>query len=348
MGYVGASPNEYLVCTRDGQIDRKRSGQGMRIWKWPWLSVSIIPTTVQRLEFTADQITRERIGVQVSGVAVYRVAEPLIAYRVLTFHDGTLADTLREMFVGAARRVIANLTLDECLMRRKEAIAGFLLEEISPVVGGNGRVEDTTTRGWGIVIDTIEINQVRILSEHVFANLQAPYRAEIGARAEQAQIEAKRETRILAAGAEIAAIEAERSRVEVAHRKQVLERDHAAMLAQREQEAEQARARKQAELALELRRAEAEANERVHELEAAHEKRLAELEQAMAQTRTVRELVTHALPKIAEALRPEYGNVHVTQFGGDGSTGPLAAVPQAIAQLLAIAKSFGLELPVRE
>jgi flotillin len=43
-GYIGAQPSEYLVCTRHGHVDPKRSGQGMRIFKWPWLSVSIVPT----------------------------------------------------------------------------------------------------------------------------------------------------------------------------------------------------------------------------------------------------------------------------------------------------------------
>src|SRR5678815_649213 len=75
-GFVGAKPSEYLVCTRRGAVDRSRSGQGRRIFKWPWDSVSIVPTTLQRIEFTADQVTRERVGVQVTGIAVYRIAEP--------------------------------------------------------------------------------------------------------------------------------------------------------------------------------------------------------------------------------------------------------------------------------
>src|SRR3954471_12595395 len=146
-GYVGAKPSEYLVCTRKGEVDRKRSGQGMRIFKWPWLSVSIVPTTLQRIEFTADQVTRERVGVSVSGIAVYRIAEPLLAFRVLNFTYGEaasekLAATIREMFIGAARRLVANLSLDECLTRRKETIAGFLMDEIAPVVGGEGALED--------------------------------------------------------------------------------------------------------------------------------------------------------------------------------------------------------------
>jgi len=116
-GYVGAKPSEYLVCTHRGQVDRRRSGQGMRIFKWPWLSVSIVPTTLERIEFTADQVTRERVGVTVTGIAVYRIAEPLLAFRVLNFTYGEaasekLAATMREMFVGAARRLARSFGLE--------------------------------------------------------------------------------------------------------------------------------------------------------------------------------------------------------------------------------------------
>src|SRR5258705_7212041 len=178
-GWITAKPSEYLVCTRRGQIDRRRSGQGARIFKWPWEAVSIVPTTLQRIEFVADQITREHVGVTVTGIAVYRIAEPELAYRVLNFTYGEaasekLAHTLREMFIGAARRLIANLALDECLTRRKEAIAAFLMAEIAPVVSGDGAPHNTTDRGWGVVIDTIEIQDVQIQSAQVFAHLQAP------------------------------------------------------------------------------------------------------------------------------------------------------------------------------
>ncbi|HSD86644.1 MAG TPA: hypothetical protein VLB44_03990 [Kofleriaceae bacterium] len=422
-GYVGAKPSEYLVCTHRGQVDRKRSGQGMRIFKWPWLSISIVPTTLQRIEFTADQVTRERVGVTVTGIAVYRIAEPLLAFRVLNFTYGEaasekLAATMREMFVGAARRLIANLALEECLTRRKESIAGYLMEEIAPVVGGEGSPDDTTAKGWGVVIDTIEIQQVRIQSQQVFAHLQAPYRAEIAARAElaeldrqrqlaerraeterlskEAQLDAMRATRMLEArteaetaeveareagrraemaaaaarrnaeierdrvlhqisiaeaqrrakaAAEVAALEAERMRLEATHAQTVLEREQHQQLESARQAAEHALARGQAELSLELRRRDAEEKEHENLLEAAHQRRLAEIEQLLAQGRVLHNLVTHGLPKIAEALSQTFGTVHYTQIGGDAKGSPLGAVPAALAQILSVAKSFGLELP---
>ncbi len=422
-GYIGAKPSEYLVCTRKGEVDRKRSGQGMRIFKWPWLSVSIVPTTLQRIEFTADQVTRERVGVSVSGIAVYRIAEPLLAFRVLNFTYGEaasekLASTLREMFIGAARRLIANLSLEECLTRRKEAIAGFLMEEIAPVVGGEGAPDDTTTRGWGVVIDTIEIQQVQIQSQQVFAHLQAPYRAEIAARAEladlerqrqlaerraeterlsqEAQLEAVRATRArkarteaeateveareaarraemtaaaarrnaelerdrslhqiqiaeeqrrAKAAAEVAALDAERARVEAMHAQAALEAEHQRALEASQQAAEHERARAQAELALELRRREAEVKDHEGLLAAQQQARLAEIERMLVQGRVMQELVGKGLPKIAEALSQSFGTVHYTQIGSGDGGGPLQAVPAALAQLLALARSFGVELP---
>jgi regulator of protease activity HflC (stomatin/prohibitin superfamily) len=404
-GFVGAQPSEYLVCTRDGDVDMRRSGRGMRIFKWPWHSVSIVPTTLQQIEFTADQVTRERVGVQVTGVAVYRIAVPLIAFRVLDFTYSEaatekLAATLREMFVGSARRLIANLSLDECLTRRKEAIAGYLMEEIAPVVGGEGSPDDTTTKGWGVVIDTIEIQSVTIQSAQVFAHLQAPYRAEIAARAElaeldrqrqlaerraeterlsqEARLESVRATRMLEARTEAEATEveareaarraemqaaaarrsAELERDRVLHQIQIAEEqrrakaaaDVAALDAERariELEIEHDKAVKlaQASLAVELRKRDADEKEYENQLEAAHQTRMAEIEKALAQGRVLHNLVTHGLPQIAEALSQTFGTVHYTQIGGSGEGGPLQAVPTALAQLIALAKSFGLELP---
>lgn len=426
-GWIGAKPSEYLVCTRRGMIDRKRSGQGVRIFKWPWETIAIVPTTIQRIEFVADQITREHVGVSITGIAVYRIAAPELAFRLLNFTYGEaasekLAATLREMFVGAARRLVANLSLHECLTRRKETIATFLMEEIAPVVGGEGAPEDTTTRGWGVVIDTIEIQQVQIQSDLVFNHLQAPFRAEIATRAELAeleraqkvaerraeterlsqeahlesvratralkarteaeaaevesreaarraemvaavarrnvelerdralhQIEIAEEQRRARAAAELATLEADAVRVEAIHRAGLLEQERGHALAMQRLAAEGEVRRTGAGVEHELRRREAETREVESQLEATAQRRLAEVEILLAQSRTMRELVAHALPQLAAALRPHAETLHYTHIGGPGAeAGPLGAVPQAISQVLALARSFGLELPKRE
>jgi uncharacterized membrane protein YqiK len=194
-GYVSAKPSEFLVHVRRGKVRSKSSGQGVTCFKWPHDAVAIIPTSLQRLQFVADQVTVEKVGVSVTGLAVYRIADPLLAYRVLNFAyperaQQKLEETLTAMFVGATRRLVANLSIDECLQKRKSAIAEELLREIAPVVGGSGRPDDTTDRGWGVVLDTIEIQEVRVSSATVFAAMQAPFRAALEQRARAARAEA--------------------------------------------------------------------------------------------------------------------------------------------------------------
>lgn len=191
-GRISARPSEFLVHMRRGRL-LPGSGQGASCWKWPGDSVAVVPTTVQKLQFSADQITVEKVGVEVTGLAVYRIAEPLIAFRMLNFSfperaQEKLEELLVEMFVGAARRLVANLSVEECLARRKEGIAEELMREIAPVVSGQGRLADGTEQGWGVILDTIEIQDVHVLSPTVFSNMQARYRQEQELKAREAAL----------------------------------------------------------------------------------------------------------------------------------------------------------------
>ncbi len=198
-GRVSAKPSEYLIKIRKGRV--VRHGPGLSVFLWPGDSATVLPTSIQRAAFTADQITSEKVGVAVTGIAVYRVADPLLAFRMLDFSDGQrsldqLGAILRDMFIGAARRLVATMTVEQCLTRRKESIAQELMREIQPVVSGQGRSDDATDQGWGIVIDTIEIQDVRILSERVFADLQAPYRAALELSSRRSQVQRDEEVHL--------------------------------------------------------------------------------------------------------------------------------------------------------
>jgi len=197
-GWISAKPSEFLIRIRGGNV--VSAGQGATVFKWPWDSIAIVPTTVQRLHFVADQITQEKVGVKVTGIAVYRIAEPLIASRMLNFSfperaQEKLAEMMEEMCVGASRRLIANLTVEQCLTRRKDALSVELVREIAPVVSGEGKLEDATDRGWGVVVDTIEIQDVRVLSGQVFSNMQARFRLSQEQVAREAELAKERAVR---------------------------------------------------------------------------------------------------------------------------------------------------------
>jgi flotillin len=271
-GFITAKPSEYLIHVRRGKIRRSSTGQGASCFKWPWDSVAVIPTTINRLQFTADQVTLEKVGVQITGLAVYRIAEPELTFRMLNFSyseraQEKLAEILNEMFVGATRRLVANLRVEDAITRRKEAIARELMAELVPVVEGRGRTDDSTATGWGVVIDTVEIQDVQVLSEAVFKDMQAKFRAELALRARAAEVESARE---------IATVEAAASR-------QIEEAKIASDTATRELRAQAESRTTQIELAEDLKREQQKAK-------GVEERRLFEQARALAELKAQTEL----------------------------------------------------------
>ncbi len=228
-GRVTAAPHEHLLLIRAGRV--VCSQQGGACFKRPSDVVALVDTSVHRLQFTADQVTKEKTGVRVTGLAVFRVVQPELAYRMLNLEQPQeYREILREMFTGATRRLVANLSLEDCLTRRKDALATELMAEVAPVVQGSGRGGDDTDRGWGVVIDTIEVQDVRILSEEVFSRLQAPYREGLALEAVRAEAEVERER---------ARIEALQARAREEQRRELMALEEARLEAERERARQQ-------------------------------------------------------------------------------------------------------------
>jgi hypothetical protein len=93
-GRVAANANEFLIQMRRGKV--VRSGQGLSCFKWPWDSVAVVPTSIAKRTFSADQVTVEKVGVEVRGLAVYRIADPLLAFRMIDGDRSSLTEILRD------------------------------------------------------------------------------------------------------------------------------------------------------------------------------------------------------------------------------------------------------------
>jgi len=342
-GRVVARPHEHLVHMRRGRVIQ--AGNGLSIFKWPSDSVSIVSTAIQKLSFRADQVTLEKTGVEVTGLAVYRVAEPLLAFRMLADGTHVLGDVLRDMFVGATRRIVATLSLEECIAHRKERVAEALLREIAPVLSGEGRPDDGADQGWGVVLDTIEIQDVRVLSEEVFSRLQAPFRERLALSAIAAEEEVVRERsrlelerRRAEEQARRAMMHEEEARLERERAREVEARAHADRLLAVALDAEIDRARRATEAAREKAAIELDAERARRELEAA----LARLEREacadLSEARLREIMLTRTLPEVAVALRGVASEVRVTtsdvhvarlfELGGEwlaGALGPRRA-----------------------
>lgn len=343
-GRVVARPHEFLIQIRDGRV--RRSGQGVSCFKWPGDSVAIVPTSITKLTFRADQVTLEKAGVEVTGLAVYRIVDPMIAYRMIELDRAAMTDILRDMFVGATRRIVAGLTVEECLTHRKERVAAALMGEIAPVLAGEGSVADGTATGWGVVLDTIEIQDVRVLSQEVFARLQAPYREGLALAALAARADVSREE---------ARIEAERRRAEEQGRRELMAEEEARLAAERRREAD---AREHGDL-LERRALEAELG-RLHDRAEADRARArielstrreageleAELTRAsrgalceLSEARLTEVMLTETLPEVARAFRGSFDRVNVTSSDGASLFAFLSA---GLDQVMDVARTRGV------
>jgi flotillin len=355
-GWVQASPHEFLVHLRRGRV--VEAVQGGSCFKWPSDTVALVDTSIRRLQFTADQVTREKTGVAITGLAVFRVVEPLLAWRMLDLGSpGVLDDILREMLLGATRRLVANLDLEACITRRKDALAAELLAEIAPVVAGRGALADGTDRGWGVGIDTIEVQDVRVLSDEVFSKLQAPYREglELAARRAREEVarqeqelkheafrveEARRQERSALEAARLAAerrraLEQEQHTVEVARLQEEARRQR-----ERESHDHEARlARERAATAVEVARLTAESERTLGEARAALEKGARAACDDVSEARLRELMLTRTLPEVAAAMRGSFDRIVVT------GASDLSVLGQGVAQVLATADALGVALP---
>lgn len=221
------------------------------------------------------------------------------------------------------KRIVAGLTLDECLTHRKERVAGALMQEIAPVLAGEGSLADGTSTGWGVILDTIEIQDVKVLSQEVFSRLQAPYREALALEAlsarervlrEEARLEAER--RRVAEQAKRDLMAEEEARMAAERKREDEARRHKDLLADRAQEAELARllARTEAEAAraaidLEGKR---KAGELASDLERMRRSALTDLSEA----RLNELMMTETMPAIANAFRGSFDRVNLSS--GDG------------------------------
>lgn len=329
-GRVTANANEFLIQMRRGRV--VRSGQGLSCFKWPWDSVAIVPTSIAKLSFAADQVTTEKVGVEVRGLAVYRIADPMLAFRMIETDRSTLTEILRDMFVGATRRIVANLTLNECITHRKDLVAEALMGEIAPILAGEGSSIDTNAAGWGVVLDTIEIQDVRVLSQEVFSRLQAPYREKLALDALLAEDRVKQER---------AKLEADRRRAEEQARRELMAEEEARILVERRRADEKRKhddelesRRLEAELARQRRKAEAERERAAIELEAKREagetdaalvkaSRAAYVDLTDARLREI--MMTETMPALATAFRGSFDRINVTTTNGSEVLGFLTA-----------------------
>lgn len=214
FGYVKASPSDYIIVFKNGRIVKE--GRGLRFFNTPSLQYVIIPACVNNITFTADQITKENQGVEVSGFTIWKVGEPSKIYMNFDFSPGKdplkqVNTFLKEVVESAIRHMVANMTIEEVL-RKRGTIILQLKKELEYI-----------SDQWGIVIETIEIKNVKVLSSKLFGNMQAKYRDDIRLESETSRLKTEKdiEEQKIQYAEKTAEMNQERLKIEIERKKQL-------------------------------------------------------------------------------------------------------------------------------
>lgn len=185
FGYVIARPSEFIIHQRFGKI--RHQGRGISFLCLPLVDRYYrIPSTTHALGFAADQITAENQGVEVSGFAIWKISDPAKASLNFDFAEPgssvqTIGANLKDVVESAIRHQVANLTMEDVL-RKRGSIILQLKRELAYIA-----------EQWGLTIETIEIKNVQIMSEQLFANMQAKFRDQVRLQSETSGLETERQ-----------------------------------------------------------------------------------------------------------------------------------------------------------
>lgn len=179
-----ALPNEYLIT-----IGKKNSKPILGGKKYKWFNKFIhVPAFVQRLKFSTDNANIHYQGIEILGYASWRInpETPEKSIATLDFFDehdpmAKTNDELKTICIEAVRHVIANMTIDDAL-KKKDDIAESLMVQLREIESK-----------WGIIFDQVGIEQVRIMSDKLFHDLQSAFRSKLRLSAEISNMQTERE-----------------------------------------------------------------------------------------------------------------------------------------------------------
>lgn len=179
LRFVTAEPNEWMLIIRNGTVIK--SGVGISGFIAFGDKVVKFPSKINKVSFSAQQVTNEMQGVEVSGIivwAIYRDADgPARAYKNLgedlkSETPSSANSSLVEMANSIVRHRIANSNIEQIIKNRSK-IREEVKKEMNAVVNG-----------WGVWLETVEITDVKIMSGSLFTNLQTEFREEQRQKAE--------------------------------------------------------------------------------------------------------------------------------------------------------------------
>lgn len=69
--WVEAKPNEWMMIIRNGEVIK--SSVGLCTWRYPGDQIVTFPSQLNKLHFSAEQVSSEMQGVEVKGMLVWTI-----------------------------------------------------------------------------------------------------------------------------------------------------------------------------------------------------------------------------------------------------------------------------------
>lgn len=258
--HKSAGLNEWLIVIENGEM--KKAGIGMKTFYNPMsTTVATFPSSVTKVQFSAEQISKEMQGVRISGVVMWSVNReddgPFKFYKYSGDGTDNVSENLRLVSESIVRNLVANTSISE-VMTHRDYIRTTLKKSIMDAVAG-----------WGVWVETVELTDIVISSKALFEDLQAEFRSSTHLNAEKTKLRTEQTVTEGRLAKDLAIAE---SRADTAARRKLYE----SQAAMRGQEEEAKLFEKQA--ALDEQKLEQEKKMRLRRIEIDRELQMAELD----------------------------------------------------------------------
>ena len=186
---VTATPSECLIVMQGGRAINKGNGASAKLWAWD--SYALVPTNAIEHTFQMHQETSDGISLRFKGIVIYRIIDPVLAATLFSFQTPddvrSLSQAIGDVCLGELRAIVAGMSMDECIQKRKTVLTGHLNDSVIPSIEGRDEAP-----GWGVKVDVLQVAQVFCPDAGLLAQIQAEARDKLKKTAQFSSIETTR------------------------------------------------------------------------------------------------------------------------------------------------------------
>jgi regulator of protease activity HflC (stomatin/prohibitin superfamily) len=180
--------NEYVIHFRNGKV--RSQGRGGKIIKLPLIDeIVVIPTTTRKTLLNSSEkvLSHEYQDVKISAILYWRVSDPGVAFSAVEWNRRS-SDYVEHVLSTATEAIIRTTCASipiEMIIRDRHEIIKMISDQLLNL-----------TKDWGIVIESLEIVEARVLDEDLKNNMERVKKIQEEQNARMAEANAKQVYRL--------------------------------------------------------------------------------------------------------------------------------------------------------